>query len=70
MFFNLFENSSFSKFAYKDNISNRSPIFTQSFVTVFELRRDFIDLPEVGINGVIKGYVDKVEKDVFNERSS
>ena len=70
MLFYLFIDSSFCKFADKYNVCNWSPVFTQSFITFFELWRDFIHLPEAGIDRAVNGDVDQVEEDVLYERSS
>ena len=70
MLFYLFKDSSFCKFADKYNVCNWSPVFTQSFITFFELWRYFVHLPEAWIDRAVDGDVDQVEEDVLYERSS
>ena len=70
MLFYLFIDSSFCKFAHKYNVCNWSPVFSQSFITFFELWRDFIHLLEAWIDRAVDGDVDQVEEDVLFERSS
>ena len=55
MFCNLLENRGFCQFTYKYKVRSGSSVSTFGFVTLLEMRRNFVDFPELGVDSASDG---------------